>query len=128
MKRHQIQTCKGQNGSIPKPTSVIQPSKDKIIGNILNKAAERGQMGVKSNKVPKKSSVIPIEAVNAVKLNSSPKHSDSEETDSDSEMDSEENSDSGSESAKDDVEFMPNKPEELKEAFKDLFKQFYKVL
>ena len=149
MKRHQIQTCKGkvQNGNILNSTSIIQPNKDKIIGqtsnkdivgNILNKAVQRANvdMDVKplTNKVslhPIKSAAIPREAVDAVKLRSLSDiatHSDSEETDSDSEMDSmesSESSDSEGELSQDDVEFMPNNVEELKEAFRDLFNKLH---
>ena len=149
MKRHQIQTCKGkaQNGNILNPTSMIQPSKDKIIGqpdkdnvvgNILNKAVQRANvdMNVKplTNKVPfhpKSSAAIPSEAVDAVKINSLSDiamhsgKSDSEETDSDSEVESSESSDSEGELSQDDVEFMPNNVEELKQAFRDLFNKLH---
>ena len=149
MKRHQIQTCKGKvrNGNNLNTTSLIQPNKDKIIGqpsdkdivgNILNKAIQRANvdMDIKplTNKVPfhqKKSATIPREAVDAVKLRSLsdiPTHSsksDSEETDSDSEVESSESSYSDGELSQDDVEFMPNNVEELKKAFRDLFNKLH---
>ena len=126
MKRHQIQTCKRQEQNRP-TTSIIRPTKENILGDILNKVVQRAEMDVKpmtktiSPQKPLEEN-IPMEVVNNFK----PKplteileeQSDLEAEGTDS--DESEGSDSDEIDAES-VEFMPDNPEDLKKCFRELF-------
>ena len=123
---------------------MIQPTKEKIVGDILNKVVQRNEMDIQP--MTKKLSVhlsrktddhsIPIEAVNnvkprpltdiAIKLKrKTTGSSDMDISDPESdESDSEENESSESELSED-VEFMPDNPKELIESFRKLYKKFH---
>ena len=140
MKRHQIQTCKGQKQNNLKPASIIQP-KDKIVGDILNKVIRRVDMDVKpmaqqiltkpkkqdlpgevfKNIKPKSLTDIAIE----VERKTSPAQNmdiSEEESESDSDMDISDSEDKESDL---DDEFMPDNPDDLKKEFKQLFNKLH---
>ena len=127
MKRHQIQTCKGQE------------QKHDIVGDIINKAVQRADMGVKPmtkkspSYLPKKpvvQNVVPIEVVNAIKPKSLTDlaveiegKSDSEHSDSEDPVESSSENESESDDMEMDYEFMPDNPDQLKKAFKNLYEK-----
>ena len=144
MKRHQVQTCKDHKQNIVKPTSIIQPNKDKIVGDILNKVIQRVDMDVKpiAQKIPTqppKKLDLPLEVVNNIKPKSlndiaieveqrkaTPNLTDIETSDEESEPDSDMDiSDSKEQESDLDDEFMPDNPEDLKKEFKQLFNKLH---
>ena len=103
------------------PASIIKTSdKADILGDILNKVSHRAKMDVKpmTTKTSKESmnEVIPSAAFNSDDVKKKTKFdlSDSERDSNQSEMETD------SESS-DDVEFMPDNPEDLKKCFRQLF-------
>ena len=143
MKRHQIQTCKGQKQNILKPTSIIQP-KDKIVGDILNKVIRRVDMDVKpmAQKIPTqppKKLDLPVEVVNniikpkslsdiaiEVERKTTPDPTDMDTSDEESESDSDMDiSDSTDKESDLDDEFMSDNPKDLKKEFKQLFNKLH---
>ena len=124
MKRHQIQTCKGQE------------QKDDIVGDIINKVDRRAEMDIKPmfKKTPPKNSVaevVPIEAVNAIKPKSLTDllveiegNSDSEDSDESTyESEHMETDQSTSENESDDNEFMADNPTQLMKASRKLYEK-----
>ena len=101
------------------PASIIKTSdKTDILGDILNKVSHRAKMDVKPIKASKESTseVIPSAAFNSVVVKKKTQFDQS-----DSERDSNESGSETDSESSDDVEFMPDNPEELTNCFRQLF-------
>ena len=118
MRRHQTQTCKGQENT----------------GDIINRVVERANMEVKpvtpsyrpmikesKEKSKKPMTEVPVQAIKALKPKSLTDLAADIEMKSDSEDTSDETEDDEEEES---YEMMPDNPRELKEAFRNLYIKF----
>ena len=125
MRRHQTQTCKGQENT----------------GDIINRVVERAKMEVKpitpsyrpmikesKEKSKKPMTEVPVQAIKALKPKSLTDLAADNEMKSDSEDSSddetEEEEEEEEEEDEESYEMMPDNPKELKEAFRNLYKKF----
>ena len=106
LRRHEIQSCKAQVNN-------------DSVGDIINKVVRRANTDVELKEKPKKP-MIPIQAVKALK----PKSLSDLAADIEMRSDSEDSSEDETEEEEIDYEVMPDNPKELKEAFRNLYKQF----
>ena len=106
LRRHEIQSCKAQVNN-------------DSVGDIINKVVRRANMDVELKEKPKKP-MIPIQAVKALK----PKSLSDLAADIEMRSDSEDLSEDETAEEEINYEVMPDNPQELKEAFRNLYKKF----